>query len=65
MKLKNRTDEERNVTFRLSGIVSYYTGVTSERIFSQSFTDKLQPNEGTLNNNHDAFKGRACLGSRP
>ena len=46
IKLKNKTEEERNVTFRVSGIVAYYTGKPSERIFSKSFTDKLEPNEG-------------------
>ena len=46
IKLKNKTEEERNVTFRVSGIVAYYTGKPSERIFSKSFTDKLEPSEG-------------------
>ena len=46
VKMKNKTEEERTVTAKVTAVVSFYTGVPSERVGAKSWTRTLAPNAG-------------------
>ncbi len=48
VKLINTTDEERNVSYKMTSVMCYYTGVPSERVHTESYNETLQPNQGKI-----------------
>lgn len=45
VKLKNITDEKRSVHMKISAVASFYTGVPSKHIASESIEETLEPNQ--------------------
>ncbi|ELT93168.1 hypothetical protein CAPTEDRAFT_156823 [Capitella teleta] len=59
IELKNTTEEQRTVSVRLSAVCSYYTGVTSERVATNHYTESLGPGENKkfdLPISHEAYQ---------
>ena len=44
--MTNTTDEERNVSFTMTAVAAYYTGVSSDRVGHIQQNYKIEPKQG-------------------